>query len=294
MTNWLRGTGVAIVTPFTTSGAVDYAALDRLVSHLIQGNVEYLVVLGTTGEAATLSAEEQDKVIKQVKESTQGRLPIVLGIGGNHTAAIVEKIQDWEKVYQPDAILSVSPYYNKPTQEGIFQHYAALASATNLPLILYNVPGRTASNMSAETTLRLAQGFANIVATKEASGNFEQCMHIMAEKPEGFQLISGEDSIALPLMALGATGVISVAANAIPGPFSDLVRAALAGDFEGARKLQYQLLDLMNLNFVEGNPAGVKALLAIQEICEKTVRLPLVEASAALSQRMKQAWEKAF
>ncbi len=294
MIDWLRGTGVALVTPFTPEGELDLPALDRIVQHMIKGSVEYLVVLGTTGESATLSGQEQDQVIRTVMESNQGKLPIVLGAGGNDTREVVRKAASYQKQYAPDGILSVCPYYNRPTQEGMYRHFEAIARAIDLPLILYNVPARTASNLLPSTTLRLAKELPNVVAIKEASNDLAQCMAILADKPEDFELISGEDALTLPLVALGASGVISVAANAFPKPFSDLVRATLSGDFALARQAQYRLLALMNLLFAEGNPAGVKAAMASQGLCEATVRLPLVAASDTLREQMSIAWNRAF
>lgn len=294
MKDWIRGTGVALVTPFTMEGAVDYPALHRIVNHLIEGQVDYLVVLGTTGEAATLDHQEKQAVIRTIIEANDERLPIVLGVGGNNTAEVVKQIATQQDQWAIQGFLSVSPYYNKPTQEGIYQHYAAIAQASTLPVILYNVPGRTASNMLAATTLRLARDFDNIVAIKEASGDLGQCMEIIQKKPLGFELISGDDYLTIPLVSIGAAGVISVAANAFPGAFSELVDCALRGDFEEAQIHHYNLLSLMNLNFAEGNPAGVKVLMEFQEICSRQVRLPLVPASEGLIDLMKSAWEEAF
>ncbi len=293
MISWLYGTGVALITPFDANRQVDFAALDRVVEHLIAGGAGYLVALGTTGETATLSPEEQEAVLQQVVATNRNRLPLVIGVGGNHTLAVVEKLKAWEARYQPAGFLSVSPYYNKPSQEGIYQHYKAIAEASSSPVILYNVPGRTASNMLANTTLRLAEDFQNIVAMKEASGNLEQCMTILANKPDGFALISGDDALTLPLLALGATGIISVAANAFPAPFCDMVRLGLEGNFEEARRLHFQLFELMGLLFSEGNPVGVKALMAELGLCGPEVRLPLVEASPALKASLAAAWGKA-
>lgn len=294
MKDWIWGTGVAIITPFTAEGAVDDAALRRIVNHLIEGQVDYLVVLGTTGEAATLHAEEKHSVIQTVIDTNAGRLPIVIGVGGNNTADAVQQISAHQDAWDLQGFLSVSPYYNKPTQKGIYQHYAAIAQASKLPVILYNVPGRTASNMTASTTLRLAHDFENIIAIKEASGDLGQCMEIIQNKPSGFELISGDDYLTIPMISIGAVGVISVAANAFPGAFSELVDCALRGDFEEARTHHYNLFSLMNLNFAEGNPAGVKVLMEFQAICSKHVRLPLVSASDELIGLMKTAWKEAF
>lgn len=281
------GTGVAIVTPFDPQGAVAIPALRQIVHHLIEGQVEYLVVLGTTGESPTLSTSEQEQIIETVLAVNDKRVPIVLGIGGNHTREVCEKAAAWSHRFQPDGILSVSPYYNKPSQEGIYQHYRSIAAHTDLPIILYNVPSRTGSNISAETTLRLANDCANIVATKEASGNLEQVMEIIAHKPADFQVLSGDDLLALPLMSCGAKGVISVTANALPFQFSEMIRAALTGDYARAQELHYAILPLIQLNFAEGNPVGVKAMMHLQGLCEKVVRAPLMAASETLAAKMK-------
>lgn len=281
------GTGVAVVTPFDQQGRVDEPALARIIEHLIAGGVEYLVVLGTTGEAATLSGEEQSRVIETFFEVNEGRLPIVLGVGGNNTQLICKSAEALSKRYQPSGLLSVSPYYNKPSQEGIYQHYKAVAASTDLPIIIYNVPGRTASNITADTCLRLAHEVDNIVAIKEASGNLEQGMDIVAGKPDGFQVLSGDDALSLALIACGYTGVISVTANAMPRAFSDMVRAALAGEIERARGLHYTLWPLMEQHFAEGNPAGVKATMELLGLCTREVRLPLIKASEALIERIK-------
>jgi len=242
----LTGTGVAIVTPFKKNGTVDFTALKKLVNHLINGKVEYLVVMGTTGESVTLSKEEKQEVMDCVVKETKKRVPLVLGVGGNNTSEVVKQI---EKVDSKNfsAILSVSPYYNKPSQEGIYQHYKAISKASKLPIILYNVPGRTSSNISAETTLRLAKDFKNIVAIKEASGNLAQCMQIINGRPKNFLVISGDDNLTLPIIACGGDGVISVVANAYPKDFSDMLRAALGYDLDTARKLHYKLMDFTDL-----------------------------------------------
>jgi 4-hydroxy-tetrahydrodipicolinate synthase len=274
----LRGTGVAIVTPFKADKSVDYNALEKLVEHLITGGTNYLVVMGTTGESVTLSPTEKKDVLDFVVKVNNKRLPIVLGIGGNCTTTVVDlfKTTDLSNV---DAILSVSPYYNKPTQEGIYQHYKALAEATDKPIILYNVPGRTASNIAALTTLRLANDFKNIVAVKEASGSLEQCMEIINNRPDGFLVISGDDALTLPMIACGGDGVISVLANAFPKGFSEMVTAALANDMDAAKKLHYKYFELIHYLFVDGNPAGVKVALNLLNVIEVDVRLPLVNVS---------------
>ena len=280
------GTGVAIVTPFTTKGDIDFPALTKLVEHLIKGRVEYIVVLGTTGETATLSKEEKQQVIAHIIKATKKRIPLVLGVGGNNTSEIVMKLKK-DDLSGFDAILSVSPYYNKPSQEGIYQHYKAIAKASPLPIILYNVPGRTASNITAETTLRLANEFKNIIAIKEASGNIEQCMKIIKYRPDNFLIISGDDNLTLPLIASGADGVISVVANAYPKDFSDMVRFALVHDLKNAQKLHYKLMEITEQLFADGNPGGVKVVLAKKKITQPTVRLPLVEPNDTVKAKLK-------
>lgn len=285
--NKLKGTGVAIVTPFKFDKSVDYTALEKLVEHLILGGIDYLVVMGTTGESVTLSPSEKKEVLDFVVKINNKRLPIVLGIGGNCTTTVVNLFKSTD-LSDVDAILSVSPYYNKPTQEGIYQHYKALAQATDKPIILYNVPGRTASNVAASTTLRLANDFKNIVAVKEASGSLEQCMEIIKNKPADFLVISGDDAITLPMIACGVDGVISVLANAFPKGFSDMVAAALAGNIEEAKNLHYKYFELIHYLFVDGNPAGVKVALKLLGIMEVDVRLPLVNVTDNTYQKIKE------
>jgi 4-hydroxy-tetrahydrodipicolinate synthase len=287
MLKQLKGTGIALVTPFTKDGNIDFASLEKVINHTIKGKVEYLVSLGTTGETATMSKEEQKEVLHFTIEVVKKRVPVVAGFGGNNTAALVESIKSAD-LKNVDAILSASPYYNKPTQEGIYQHYKAVAEATKKPVILYNVPGRTASNITAETTLRLAKDFKNVVAIKEASGDFMQCMHLAKYRPKDFLLISGDDAFTLPLISVGFDGVISVVGNALPKQFSDMVRAGLAGDYTKAQKLHNSLLDIIKNLFVEGNPAGVKAALKILGVTTTdTVRLPLVSATENLHKTLK-------
>lgn len=281
--NKFHGTGVALVTPFNADGTVDYGGLKNLINYLVEGKVEYLVSLGTTGEASTLNKSEKKKIWEFTAEINNGRLPLVAGIGGNDTAEVVQSIRDFE-ISGYDAVLSASPYYNKPTQEGIYQHYKALSEASALPLFLYNVPGRTASNVSPETTCRLANDFKNIIGTKEASGNFDQFNQILRDKPADFMLISGDDPVALPMIALGAVGVISVIGNALPKQLSDLIRLSLKGDFSTAAPLHLNLIEFTRQMFAEGNPAGVKAALKYLGVCDDHVRLPLVKVSDALRQ----------
>ncbi len=270
-----------MVTPFNVDGSINFTHLDNLTNHLINGGVEYLVVMGTTGESVTLTKQEKDDVLDAVVTTTDVRVPVILGVGGNNTAEVCAQLNGLNPTGLT-AILSVSPAYNKPTQEGIYQHYSAISDCSPLPIILYNVPGRTSSNITAETTLRLARDFENIVAIKEASGSLDQCMKIIKDRPEGFLVISGDDNFSLPLIASGGDGVISVVANTLPREYSDLIRASLTGDFETARKLQYRLFDIVNLLFVEGNPAGVKCALRELGVCEENVRLPLVQVSEKL------------
>ena len=282
----IKGTGVALVTPFLADGTIDFDGLSNLVNHVINGGLDYLVVLGTTGETATLNTEEKDHVLAHVKSVNNGRLPIVIGIGGNNTAGVVDEFERVE-LAGVDAILSASPYYNKPTQEGIYQHYKVLSEHSPLPLILYNVPGRTASNMTADTTLRLAHDFENIVAMKEASGDLNQVMEIVKGKPADFLLISGEDALNFPTITCGGAGVISVLANSQPKLTSDIVNASLKAENDKARNLHFKSLDFTNLLFTEGNPAGVKAALKLQGICGEEVRMPLLKASDKLFDELK-------
>lgn len=283
--NKFHGTGVALVTPFNADGTVDYQGLKKLINHLVDGGVDYLVSLGTTGETATLTKDEKKKIWDFTAEINNNRLPLVAGIGGNDTLAVAEAIKTFEnKSYS--AILSVSPYYSKPNQEGIYQHYKYLSETSNLPIILYNVPGRTGSNMSAETTCRLAHDFKNIIGTKEASGSFEQFNQIARDKPKDFLLISGDDPIALPMISIGAMGVISVIGNALPKQLSTMIRLCLKGNYAEALPMHLSLLEITRLMFLEGNPAGVKATLNQLAICNDTVRLPLVKASTTLNENI--------
>jgi 4-hydroxy-tetrahydrodipicolinate synthase len=280
MNNKFQGTGVALVTPFTQDGAIDYPALAKLVEHVIENKVDFLVALGTTAETPTLSTEEKQAVLRFIIQQNNKRVPLVCGAGGNNTAAVIQQLQtwDWNGV---DGLLSVVPYYNKPTQEGIYQHFKAIASATPLPIILYNVPGRTVTNMLPATTLRLAQEFKHIVAVKEASGNMAQCMELVQGAAADFAVLSGDDDLVLPQMAIGMHGVISVAANCFTKDFSQMVHLARQGQFEAAMGLHYRLLKGINLLFAEGNPAGVKCVLQEMGMMQDTLRLPLVNVSAA-------------
>jgi len=280
----LRGTGVALVTPFTPDFKVDFEGIRKLLHFNISEGVDYLVVNGTTAESATTTIEEKTEILAFIKEQVNGTVPLVYGLGGNNTHQILDQLKQVD-LSGITAILSVSPFYNKPTQAGIYQHYIHLADASPLPIILYNVPGRTASNISAETTLRLAQ-HQNIIGIKEASGNLEQCMQIAKQKPADFMLISGDDLLALPMFTFGAVGVISVLANAFPGKYSKLVKLGLENKFVEASALLFQLLDLNPLMYEESNPVGVKAILEILGICSPAVRLPLLEASPSLKDKI--------
>jgi 4-hydroxy-tetrahydrodipicolinate synthase len=275
------GTGVALVTPFHKQGTIDFGSLEKLIEHTIGNGVNYLVVLGTTGEAATLSKDEKTALVQFVKEQVAGRVPIVMGLGGYNTQELVNQLQviDLEGI---DAILSVTPYYNKPTQRGLYLHYKHISSASPLPIILYNVPGRTSVNLSAETTLELARDFDNIIAIKEASGNFSQIMQIIRNKPKGFLVISGDDGITMPMIAAGAEGVISVVANAYPSTFSRMVKAAMDGKFEEARRLHYLLIPFIDSLFVDGSPGGIKAALDQMKIVQNNLRLPVVKVNKSV------------
>jgi 4-hydroxy-tetrahydrodipicolinate synthase len=284
MTN-LHGTGVALVTPFTATHEVDYASWRNLLDFTIAGGVEYLVINGTTGESPTTTAAEKAELLRMAKEHVAGRVPLMYGIGSNDTAA-AEALLHSTDLEGITAILSASPAYNKPSQAGIVAHYQRLADAASRPLLLYNVPGRTGSNMSADTTLMLA-AHPNIIGIKEASGNVEQCLAILARKPADFLFLSGDDMLTVPLIACGAVGIITVLGNAFPQKFSDMTRAALAGDFARAQQLLFNFVALNPLMYEEGNPVGVKAALALQGVCSGEVRLPLVPASEGLTARIK-------
>jgi len=286
--NTFRGLGVAMVTPFDADHNVDCSALRNLTRHLINGGVDYLVVMGTTGESVTLDENEKALVLETVIDENAGEIPVVLGLGGNDTRSISKKLSNLNTP-GVSGILSVSPYYNKPTQAGIIAHYKALSEASSLPIILYNVPGRTSSNVLPDTTLRIASDCKNIVAVKEASGNVEQIMRLIKDKPDGFLVISGDDTITLALMAAGADGVISVVANAFPTEFRNVVH----GELSEARRAHYNLFDIINLLFVEGNPAGIKEALKHLNICENHLRLPLINVTDETSAKLKAAIEKA-
>ncbi len=281
----LRGTGVALVTPFTTQETIDWRSLEKLIDHVINGGVEYVVTLGPTGETPTLSAEEKLDLIKFTFEKVNKRVPVVVGVGDYNTKDVVKRLETCP-LDEAAAVLSVAPYYSKPTQEGIYQHYKAIAAASPKPVILYNVPGRTGRNMTAETTLRIAKEVENVIAMKEASGDMLQCMEIIARKPEGFLVISGDDGVAFPQLACGMDGVISVAANYFAKDFSDMVRAALDENYTEARRLHYRMLEGFDLMFAENNPAGIKAFLHFDKLVENVFRLPVVPVTESLQSRI--------
>lgn len=281
-----EGTGVALVTPFTKENTVDYPALGNIIDFVIAGGVDYLVALGTTAETPAMTQAEKKEVLGFILDHNNGRLPVVVGIGDYNTAGLLEALETYP-MDRVDGILSVVPYYNKPSQEGIYQHFKTLAQATDKPVILYNVPGRTATNILPETVVRLANEFRNIVAIKEASGNIPQCMELIAAAPAHFTVLSGDDNLILAQAAIGMKGVISVAANAYPGPFCAMVKHALKNEMTEARKLHYELLDRINLLFAEGNPTGVKYALHLQGLCENVLRLPLVPATEVLQRRLR-------
>jgi 4-hydroxy-tetrahydrodipicolinate synthase len=282
------GTGVALITPFKQDRSIDYAALEKLIHFNIENGIDYFVVLGTTGESVTLSSEEKTEVWKFVAKTVSGKVPLVAGIGGNNTEKIAGEIGQFS-ITGYDAILSVSPYYNKPSQEGIYQHFMRLQEESKLPILLYNVPGRTSSNITWETTVRLANASTKFIGIKEASGQFGQIMQIIKNKPRDFLVISGDDLITLPLMSFGACGVISVVAQATPRAFSSMVQAALKNDFIAATRHHLSLLDAMELFFSEGSPAGVKAALHSLGICENVLRLPLVSVSSSLHAKISES-----
>lgn len=288
MNTKLSGTGVALVTPFHSDGNIDFKSYKKLINSLIANKVDYVVPMGTTGESVTLSKDEKQAIFDITVETVDGRVPVVAGVGGNNTREVCDYLNSFDKKGFT-AILSVAPYYNKPNQEGLYQHYRMVSEHSPLPVILYNVPGRTGSNMTAETTLRLANDFKNIVAVKEASGNIDQIMSIIKNKPKNFMVISGDDAITLPLISLGASGVISVVGNAWPKEFAQMTRYALAGDYEKARKLHYKFTDIINLLFADGSPGGIKTVLKLKGICGDTVRLPLSAPSDVIIKKLKAA-----
>jgi 4-hydroxy-tetrahydrodipicolinate synthase len=280
----LRGTGVALITPFQADTSVDYTALAKVLDHVISGGVEYVVTLGTTGETPTLSKDEKRQIAQFTFEKVAGRVPVVVGIGGNNTAEVVHELGSFP-LEKAVAVLSASPYYSKPSQEGLFQHYKALAAASPKPVILYNVPGRTGRNVNAATTIRLAREVKNIAGIKEASGDMAQCMEILRDKPDDFLVVSGDDALALPQIACGMEGVISVAANAFPREFGDMVRLSLKGDFKAAKTINDRLIAAYELMFGENNPAGVKGAMAEMRLIGNHLRLPVVPLSEGLQAR---------
>ena len=282
----LRGTGVALVTPFTKEGIVDFTALGKVIDHVIKGGIDYLVTLGTTGETPSLSKEEKIDIIEFTFSHTAGRVPIIVGVGGNNTAEVISDLQKLP-LSEALAVLSVSPFYNKPSQEGIYQHYKTIAEASPKPVILYNVPGRTGRNMSAATSIRLAKDCPNVVGLKEASGDMAQCMEILRDAPSNFVVLSGDDLLAMPQIACGMQGVISVAANAYPLEYSNMVRACLAGDFVKAKMINDPLIEAYDMMFAENNPSGVKAFMHQMELLENEVRLPIVSLSEPIYSRVK-------
>ncbi|MBW1297735.1 4-hydroxy-tetrahydrodipicolinate synthase [Aquimarina litoralis] len=284
MSAFLRGTGVALATPFNNDGSIDYNGVESLVEFCINGGVEYLVVLGTTAESVTLSKEEKKKLVKHIVQINNKRLPLVIGIGGNNTAAILQEMKDTD-TSDFDAILSVVPMYNKPTQEGIYQHYKMINDQSPLPVLLYNVPSRTGTNMTSDTTLKLAQ-LDKIVGIKEATGDFTQVLRILKDKPKDFLVISGDDALALPLVTAGGDGVISVIGQGYPKEFSEMIRLGLSGNATEAFQILYKLLPVLDYAFEEGNPAGIKNILKNKGVCDDNVRLPLVSASESLSNKI--------
>ena len=285
--NKFRGLGIALITPFQTDGSIDFDALDRLVEYQIKGGADFLCIMGTTAETPTLSREEKRLLKERLVERVAGRVPLLMGCGGNNTAAILDELQneDWKGI---DGVLSVCPYYNKPSQEGLYQHFAAIAKVSPVPVVLYNVPGRTGVNMTAETTLRLAREFENIVAIKEASGNITQMDDIIKNKPQHFDVISGDDGITFPLITLGAVGVISVIGNALPAEFSRMVRLALRGEYSSSLTIHHKFTELFKLLFVDGNPAGVKAMLSEMGMIQNVLRLPLVPTRLTTMEKISQ------
>lgn len=285
MQNIFKGLGIALITPFNADGSVDYESLKSLVDYQIDNGADFLCILATTGEAPCLTREEKDKITETIKEVNKGRLRILKYCGGNNTAAVIEEMKntDWNGI---DGILSICPYYNKPSQEGLYQHFKAIAEVAPLPLVLYNVPGRTGVNMKAETTVRLAKDFPNIVAVKEASGSLEQVDEIIKNKPDNFDVISGDDALTFPMIASGAVGVISVIGNALPKQFSKMIRLEFNGEYEAARKIHHMFTELYKLLFVDGNPAGVKALLNDMGMIGNYLRLPLVPTTINTKEKM--------
>ncbi len=283
--NIFKGLGIALITPFNEDGSVDYPTLSKLVEYQLKNGADFFCILATTGETPCLTAEEKQKIKDTIVSTVHGRVPILMGCGGNNTAAIVEELRtgDFSGI---DGVLSICPYYNKPSQEGLYQHFKAISAATKLPIVLYNVPGRTGVNMTAATTVRLARDCKNIVAIKEASGNLEQVDEIIKNKPSSFDVISGDDALTFPMISCGAVGVISVIGNALPCEFSKMIRLEFKGEYEGARKIHHRFTDLFSLLFVDGNPAGVKCVLSEMGMIKNVLRLPLVPTRITTMQRI--------
>ncbi|MDA0176881.1 4-hydroxy-tetrahydrodipicolinate synthase [Mesoflavibacter profundi] len=288
MNNPFLGTGIAIVTPFNNDGSVDHESLKKIVNYNIENGTNYIVISGTTGESVTITKQEKQEIIQTIKEANAGQLPLVLGVGGNNTAAVVEEIKSTD-LSDFAGILSVSPYYSKPTQEGMYQHFKAVAEACPIPVILYNVPGRTAKNMEPSTTLRLARDFKNVVAVKEAGNNVQQYLELLRDKPEDFSVISGDDDLALGIVLAGGAGVISVIGQGLPKPFCEMIQLGLEGKAKEAYKIHFKLMKMIDLIFAENNPAGIKAVLKSLNLCSDKVRLPLVEATEELQAQIKEA-----
>lgn len=285
--NQFKGTGVALITPFKADKTIDFNALEKLINHCIQNGVDYFVVLGTTGETPVLSKDEKDAVWEFVAQVNNNRLPLVAGMGGNNTAELIQEMQQFKFKHRYQAFLSVTPYYNKPSQAALVEHYKAVTSLSPLPIILYNVPGRTGINMLPSTTLKIANECKNVIAIKEASGNMQSCFELVKNKPANFLVLSGDDDLVMPQMAIGMDGVISVAAQCYTSDFCKMVKSAMSNDYNTSRTLHYKLIDGVNLLFKEGNPVGVKAALHHLDICENELRLPLIAASAELNSQIK-------
>jgi 4-hydroxy-tetrahydrodipicolinate synthase len=286
-----KGAGVAIVTPFKSDSSIDFAALGRVINHVITGGINYIVLMGTTGESVVLTKDEKKALISYVVEFVDNRVPLGVGIGGNNTQEVINCIRH-ANLTGVDGILSVAPYYNKPGQKGLFEHFKAIATCSSVPIIIYNVPGRTSCNISSETCLALAHEFENIIAVKEASGDMSQIMKIIKGKPENFSVISGDDMMTIPIIAAGGSGVISVLANAFPAQCSELVVHSLKNNFKSAREIQFRFLEIIELLFIEGNPSGVKAMLNIMNLCQNNLRLPLVPVSRTFYTRIQKAMEE--
>ena len=286
-----RGTGVAVVTPFKNDSSIDFAAFGRVINHVIDGGINYIVAMGSTGESVTLSRDEKKALISFVVEAIDNRVPLVVGIGGNNTQEVINSIRK-SNLDGVDGILTVAPYYNRPNQRGLFQHFKAIATSCRIPVMLYNVPSRTCSNISSDTCLELANACDNIIGIKEASGDINQIMRIIKGKPENFNIISGDDMMTIPVIASGGSGVISVLANAFPAQCSELVNQSLKNNFKTARELQFRFLEIIELLFIEGNPAGVKAMLNIMNLCSNNLRLPLVPVTKTIYTRIQKSIEE--